>query len=239
MNGKETSRRRFLAGAVAVTGLVAGAGLFGCASAVSDRSYAEARRDLGKYKPGFFTGEEWNFIVAACDRLIPADANGPGALQANVPVFIDRQMLTDYGSGGLWYMSAPFFPDSKPEFGYQYRFTPREIYRGGIAELGGYCVKQYGRGFDQIGESAQNTVLAALEKGELQLGAVPSGVFFEQLLANTKEGYFADPMYGGNEGMEGWKMLGFPGARGDYGDFIRMHNKPYPNGPVSIQGQEG
>ena len=238
MNGKETSRRRFLAGAVAATGLVIGAGLFGCNSAAAQRSYAESRRDLDQYRPAFFSGEEWLFIVAACDRLIPADVNGPGALQANVPIFIDKQMLTDYGSGGLWYMSGPFYPDSKPEFGYQYRFSPREIYRQGIAELGRHSLAQYGNSFDQLDENNQDALLTSLEKGQPQLGAIPAGVFFSQLLVNTREGYFADPMYGGNEGMEAWKMLGFPGARGDYREFVRLHNKPYPYGPKSIQGQE-
>jgi gluconate 2-dehydrogenase gamma chain len=53
------------------------------------------------------------------------------------------------------------------------------------------------------------------------------------------EGFFADPLYGGNKNMAGWKMIGFPGARYDYRDHIDKHNVPYPKGPVSIYGMEG
>ena len=62
--------------------------------------------------------------------------------------------------------------------------------------------------------------------------------FFELMLQNTMEGFFADPLYGGNRGMASWKMIGFPGARYDYRDHIDKHNVPYPKGPVSIYGQE-
>jgi gluconate 2-dehydrogenase gamma chain len=56
------------------------------------------------------------------------------------------------------------------------------------------------------------------------------------MLQNTMEGFFADPLYGGNKGMAGWKMVGFPGARYDYRDHVDKHNVPYPRGPVSIYG---
>ena len=45
------------------------------------------------------------------------------------------------------------------------------------------------------------------------------------------EGFFADPLYGGNKDMAAWKMVGFPGARYDYRDHIDKHNVPYPRGP--------
>jgi gluconate 2-dehydrogenase gamma chain len=48
------------------------------------------------------------------------------------------------------------------------------------------------------------------------------------------EGFFADPLYGGNRDMVSWKMIGFPGARYDYRDHIDKHNVPYPGGPVAI-----
>ena len=51
------------------------------------------------------------------------------------------------------------------------------------------------------------------------------------------EGFFADPIYGGNRDMAGWKMIGFPGARYDYRDWVSRHNERYPYPPVSIQGR--
>ena len=81
-------------------------------------------------------------------------------------------------------------------------------------------------------------VLMQLEKGQASLDGVPAAAFFAQLLQNTKEGYFADPMYGGNRGMGSWKMIGFPGARADYADWIEQPGKVYPLGPVSILGED-
>lgn len=65
-----------------------------------------------------------------------------------------------------------------------------------------------------------------------------AGAFFNQILANTKEGYFADPMYGGNLHMGSWKMIGFPGARADFKDWVSQYGKVYPLGPVSIGGEK-
>lgn len=85
----------------------------------------------------------------------------------------------------------------------------------------------------------QAQVLHLLEEGKVPLEALPSSQFFNQLLRNTREGYFADPVYGGNRDMAGWKMIGFPGARADFMDWIDHPGERYPLGPVSISGQRG
>ena len=54
-------------------------------------------------------------------------------------------------------------------------------------------------------------MLAGLEGGEIKLDQVDAKAFFAMLLQNTKEGYFSDPIYGGNKDMAAWKMIGFPG----------------------------
>jgi gluconate 2-dehydrogenase gamma chain len=59
------------------------------------------------------------------------------------------------------------------------------------------------------------------------------------MLQNTMEGFFADPLYGGNRNMASWKMIGFPGARYDYRDHIDKHNVRYPRPPVSIYSAAG
>lgn len=234
MNKTDASRRHFLAGA-AVSGIALSAGLAPVALA---KGHTAGKKSHNTYKPLFFTDPEWRFIVAACDLLIPADEVGPGALDADVPLFIDRQMQTSYASGGLWYMQGPFLVETAPEFGYQYSFTPRDIYRIGIANINAYCEKTYGKTFAGLDKTRQIDVLRHLEDGSIELPDMPATVFFAQLLANTKEGFFADPVYGGNKNMAGWKMIGFPGARGDYGAFIKQHNKPYTKPPVSIEGRK-
>ncbi|HEY2835745.1 MAG TPA: gluconate 2-dehydrogenase subunit 3 family protein, partial [Rhizomicrobium sp.] len=98
----------------------------------------------------------------------------------------------------------------------------------------------HGKSFAQLKGPEQDAILTGLEKGEIDL-KLPHGLgshaFFELMLQNTMEGFFADPLYGGNKGMAGWKLVGFPGARYDYRDHIEKHNVPYPKGPVSIYGE--
>lgn len=66
--------------------------------------------------------------------------------------------------------------------------------------------------------------------------AVPPKIFFNLLLQNTKEGFFCDPIHGGNKGMVGWTMIGFPGARADFMDWVER-NEQYPFPAVSIRGE--
>ena len=61
--------------------------------------------------------------------------------------------------------------------------------------------------------------------------------FFELLLQNTMEGFFADPSYGGNRDMVGWKMIGFPGYHYDYRDYVRRYNEDYKLPRLSIGGR--
>ena len=48
------------------------------------------------------------------------------------------------------------------------------------------------------------------------------------------EGFFADPIYGGNRDKIGWQLVGFPGVAAVYSEFIDKHNVPYKAKPVSI-----
>lgn len=189
------------------------------------------------YQPRYFSPAEWEFVQAAVDRLIPSNEDGPGALELGVAEFIDRELESDYGHGGLWYMQGPFVPDTDATLGYQLRFNPRELYRNGIAAVDGWCNRQHGKPFAQLDAAGRDAVLKQLESGEAKLDGVPAKGFFAQLLQNTKEGYFADPLYGGNKHMGSWKMIGFPGARADYIDWSEQAGKPYPLGPVSIKGE--
>lgn len=236
-----SSRRGFLRTAIA---LVPAGTLAGCevkqstttAATGSSATPSTGRASGVDYKPTFFDAKEWAFIHAAVDRLIPSDSEGPGAVEAGVPEFIDRQMDTPYAHGALWYMQGPF-AQGAPELGYQLKLVPRDLYRLGIAAVNVYSTKTYGHNFDALDAPTRDTVLAALEKGQIDLADVPAGVFFGQLLQNTREGYFCDPIHGGNRDMGGWKMIGFPGARADFMDFVNQNGAAYPYGPVSIEGK--
>jgi gluconate 2-dehydrogenase gamma chain len=227
-NSPLLGRRRFLLGVVpAVT--LGTLGMPGC----SDNARTSAS---SSYAPTYFNNAEWAFIHAAIGRLIPSDGAGPGGLEAGVPEFIDRQMELPYGHGAYFYLKGPFLDNSLPTLGYQLRHTPREIYRLGITAANSATQKSQGKDFSQLSAAEQDGFLTAMEKGAAAFATVPAAVFFAQLLTNTKEGYFSDPLYGGNRGMVAWKWIGFPGARADFTDWIDQAGRRYPYGAVSISG---
>lgn len=230
-------RRRFLQQAIA---LVPASTLASSVAVTQTAQASEAESGSAKkaYSPTYFTQDEWAFINAAVDHLIPADDLGPGAIAAGVPEFIDRQMETPFGHGKLWYMQGPFHPDVDPTYGYQLNVPPRDMYRHGIASCNEYCQEQFGKAYASLDKTAQEQVLKDLETGKIKFEKVPAKTFFSFLWANTKEGFFADPQYGGNKGMVGWKMIGFPGARGEFMDWPAQGNVKYPYGPVSISGEK-
>jgi gluconate 2-dehydrogenase gamma chain len=198
---------------------------------------ARAAAAQGNYTPAYFTPDEWNFLNAFVARLIPADDIGPGAVDAGVPIFIDKQMDTPYGHGKLWYMHGPFVA-APALLGYQLPLAPRDLYRQGIAAADQAIAKKYSKNLASLDPETQDEALKALEAGTLDIGtATPAKAFFAQILTNTHEGYFADPVYGGNEDMGAWKMINFPGARADYTDWVNQYGVEYPYPPSSIQGE--
>jgi len=191
------------------------------------------------YSLRYFTGEEWAFLRAACERLIPADENGPGAVELGVPEFIDREMDGAFGHAANWYMQGPF-ACALPELGYQSPLTPRAVYRAGIAVVDAHCRRTFGnKSFSELPVTQQDSVLTDLENGTLDFDNVSGKSFFGFLLQNTKEGYLADPIHGGNKNLASWKMIGFPGARADFLDWVDKDGGRYPLGPVGIAGTRG
>jgi gluconate 2-dehydrogenase gamma chain len=186
----------------------------------------------------FFTPEEALFIEAAVARLIPNDPIGPGAVEAGVPYFLDRQLAGRYGRGDHFFLGGPW-PKGTPEQGYQSRFTPAQLYRAAIAAIDQYVVRGASRtSFAKLAAGDQDTMLKGLESGAAQLdGGVDSKTFFSMLLQNTKEGYFSDPIYGGNREMGAWKMIGFPGSHYDYREWVQRHGERVPFAPVGIKGR--
>jgi gluconate 2-dehydrogenase gamma chain len=227
-NSSLLDRRQFLLGVVPAATI----GTLGVASC----SNSGQTPTSSNYAPTYFNIAEWAFVNAAVGRLIPSEGEGPGGLDAGVPEFVDRQMELPYGHGAYFYLKGPFLDNSLPTLGYQLRYTPREIYRLGIAAANSATRKSHGKDFSQLPAAEQDRFLLALEKGEATFATVPATVFFAQLLANTKEGYFSDPLYGGNRGMVAWKWIGFPGARADFTDWIDQAGRRYPYGAVSISG---
>lgn len=217
------SRRSFLRSA----GLAALTGVAGAPARAAPR---KGRRYV------FFTPVEAAFIEAAVARLIPADELGPGALEADVPAFIDQQLAGAWGGGERLYRSGPWKPGTASQ-GYQLPFTPAELFRNALRGIAA-DLKAGGRGFASLPAGQQDAYLRRLEKGGKDLGGVPSQVFFESLLEMSIEGYFSDPVYGGNRGMAAWEMIGFPGAYANYYELVDHHGIAFVRKPLSL-GENG
>lgn len=234
--GISPARRDFLRRTVAIApaaAVAAGSGAVGLVNA-AHAATSSATAPATPYSPTYFTADEWATLQALVDGLIPHDEQGPGALEAGVAEFIDRQMETEYAYGKLWYMHGPFTPSAPANYGYQMHYTPRELYRVGLAGLQAAVMKQHGKRVDELDEASRDALLHQLEDGKLEMGDIPAKTFFGQLLQNTHEGFFCDPKYGGNKDMAGWRLINFPGARADYMDWVEQYGKRYPLPPVSV-----
>ena len=219
------SRRSFLkaAGSASVLPGVIGTGGLGVAAAAGPAP---------KTPLLFFTPHEAAFIEAACARLIPFDELGPGAVEAGVPNYLDKQLGGAWGAGERLYRSGPWQAGT-PSQGYQLPFTPAELFRNALRGVEA-DLKAQGKVFAALSGDDQDAYLKSLEAGGKDLNGVPSELFFQTLLGMTVEGYFSDPAYGGNKDMAAWKMIGFPGAYASYYDLVDQHGVKLARAPMSI-----
>jgi gluconate 2-dehydrogenase gamma chain len=175
--------------------------------------------------PVYLTAQERAFVTAATSRLIPTDELGPGAAEADVTTFIDRQLGGPYGRGEGWYLAGPFLAGA-PEQGWQSELTPAQIYRLAIAAVDAHCSRSFsGQTFAKLTSEQQDAVLRAMQKGEIALGDLSAKIFFQLLHQNTIEAFFSDPVHGGNRNFAGWKMISYPGVRYDWRPWITQHGK--------------
>jgi gluconate 2-dehydrogenase gamma chain len=180
------------------------------------------------------TATEHAFIAAAVDTIIPADEQSPSGSACGVATFIDRQLAGAYGMGARLYRQGPF-PKAKPELGYQLALNPREFFRAGIESANSWTRKTYGKDFDRLSEKDREAALKAMEDDKAPFPGFSSRTFFDALLQITMEGFFSDPIYGGNRDMAGWKMVGYPGLPATYREEIATYfGKKYDKPPRSI-----
>lgn len=128
-----------------------------------------------------FTNEEWATLTAAVDRVLPKDED-PGALEANVPEYIDRMLQTSQ----LEQMKSNFVP--------------------GLAALDRRAHGMFKLPFAQCSASQQDELITIFKNSPEKSGEAR---WYEILVVLTMEGFLGDPSYGGNQGEVGWKTLGF------------------------------
>lgn len=210
----------------------------------------------------FFTLDQAAIVAAATARIIPTDEHGPGAVEAGVLTFIDRQLASG-SMGGKVYRLGPYEPGLSTQ-GDQSLLSMRDRYRTGLAAMDEFAQKQFGRGFVRLTDQEQDQALSAMEAGladqvvtvvgienvpvefagtgpESLQHASPAGkvyglqAFFEILRSHTIAGFFSDPIHGGNRDMVGWQLIGFPGAQiGGYRDWILNYGVPFDGRVASL-----
>jgi gluconate 2-dehydrogenase gamma chain len=168
----------------------------------------------------FFSRAEALIVASAASRIFPSDEAGPGAREAGVAVYIDRQLAGPWGRDLHRYTQGPF-EDAPAEFGYQGQATPQQIYRQGLKEL---------KGFDRLGPDEQDQKLKQIE----------ASLFFSLLRQSTIEGMFCDPTHGGNIDMLGWQLIGFPGPRmSNFDDVDKHFGETFRPKPASLRQMTG
>lgn len=186
----------------------------------------------------FLNPDERAAVEAICARLIPTDEDGPGATDADVVTFIDRQLAGFFGRGQNWYMKGPHHEGLSTQ-GYQSEHPPAMLYRLALAELDAYCEAEFGGAFATLDQSVQDEILTGLDEEDIEFESVSAKTFFDLILENAIEGFFADPIYGGNRDMIGWRYVGFPGTRYDYREFVNHNGSRLAFDPVSLTGRTG
>lgn len=191
-------------------------------------------------RPGpwhYFTGAEGRAVEAIADRIIPPDPQTPGGKDAGCAVFVDRQLAGPYGRKSGHYNRPPFMHGTKQQ-GEQSEAGPAQTYRKFLAALDEHCREVLGgKVFADLGDDDKDTVLKGLESGDIALKDIDGKKFFNLVLKDIQTGFFADPLYGGNRDMVAWKMIGYPGARYNYLDWIDRHNERFPLPPVGLTGR--
>ena len=173
----------------------------------------------------YFTPQEAKTVEAFVDRLIPPDPQTPGGKDIGCAVFIDRQLAGSYGRNENLYMMGPFQRGTKQQ-GPQSPLTAAQQYRKALAALDDACRNEYsGKSFADLSDEQKDEVITGLENGSFKLDGFDGQSFLTLILTDTRNGFLADPIYGGNKDMAAWKMIGFPGTHYDYRDWIDRHNE--------------
>jgi len=182
----------------------------------------------------FFDEHQHETIDAAMARIIPSDG-GPGAREAGVTEFVDR-----YLSGLAFIYAKPDgsgFLELRGRSAQAWRRrigALRQQYEEGVGELDRRSGERFGAEFRRLSQEGQDQVLAELERASsdqeelqeekatagsggaaqpgLQEPATETGLdFFALLVLHARQGFYADPVYGGNRDAVGWRHIGFPG----------------------------
>jgi gluconate 2-dehydrogenase gamma chain len=133
------------------------------------------------------TDAEAATLTAACDRIVPPD-DWPGAAEAGVVRFLDRQLATrERDQLATW--------------------------QKGVRGLEATARERRGKAFAELSSEDQTALLKDMEAGEVGAAAwegLDPRAFFDRLVRYTMMGFYGDPRHGGNRQHVSWRMLGVP-----------------------------
>lgn len=190
----------------------------------------------------FFNLHEAATVDALVSRILPGDADDPGAHEAGVVFAIDRALSgANLGYTLKTYTQGPFpvveeepvsvaaassrdiydyvtvAGDQLSRYGYQSVLSPQEIYQRGIEYVDAYAQSLFESDFVDLTPEQQDQILTDMDENKATGFEGPSArAFFTQLRNDTIEGMFGDPTYDGNINLVGWKLIGYPGAQRFY-----------------------
>ena len=225
---KKSSRREFLKKSGYVTGgLIGGSvlgGVIGSEIWNPDEDVApEVAQQFDQALQYFKSNADFDILSQATERIFPADENHPGAIDLGVPYYIDHQLAGQWGINAKEYRLGPFYKGD-PTQGYQTQLKHHEIFDVGIEALDTYSQSNFNNNFTKLEAEQQNEVLNAFDANKVDMTVISSSLFFELLRKLTIEGVYADPLYGGNKDMQGWRMKEYPGVQLTYTDLIESED---------------
>ena len=238
MAEKENTRRWFIkvagTGSLALPAIALGAKSDACPPAPTQNS---AQANTPGYR--FFTEIEAAFVSAVVDTFIPADELTPSGTALGIVNFIDGQLDGAYGADARRYITGPHLPGI-PEQGNQSPLHPAEIYRLAIPAIDQWCETNRKAPFAKLDAAGRDAVLRMLHGNQIALPNAPLKQFFSTIYNDCMEGFFSDPMYGGNRDMASWKMVGFPGPFRNYSAEIEPSRfRKYVAAPLGIRDLVG
>jgi gluconate 2-dehydrogenase gamma chain len=184
----------------------------------------------------FLTKWEFDYVTAMAETIWPTDDLGPGARAAGVGHYIDGQLAGGWGQGHRFYLNGPFLTPQDSGHGWQIPMTPADVYRAFLPAFDVYVKNKYGKAYTDLDATTQAAALNDLRTNAASIAlagsaAFTSADFFGMFRQNVLEGMLADPSYGGNKDLMGWKYVGFPGNPmrngAQYAKWL-FNGKPYP-----------
>jgi gluconate 2-dehydrogenase gamma chain len=142
---------------------------------------------LKNYTPFIFlTLDEALTLTAICEQIIPADENGPGATQAGVIYYIDKQLHDIF-------------------------IADQPAYRNGLSAVNDSCQELYSDRFEDLSWDRQLAFLQKMEQNDLP-GEYwqnnPSSGFFNTMIRHSMQGFYGSPRHGGNKDYISYRMIG-------------------------------